>query len=146
MYSKVAIFLNGEPLEGGRYGAHYEDRWGKNLETNDIHAFVRGQNQGRRDYIIINASINDTPVHFYTRKNNKSPIIFRGIGKVSLERERVSPIGVNADSINEMALFYLKIDSSSVRNETIIGKKREALNHFGTGPNENIQNCFYKLD
>lgn len=142
----VAIFLNGEYLEGGIYGAHYEDRWGINPETGDIHAFVRGQNQGRMDYLITEATVNNSDVYFYTRKNKRSPLIFRGIGKVAVERLRVTPVGQNAENILDMALFYLKIQKENIVSEIINGKKREALNHFGANENANIQQCFYKKD
>lgn len=137
----VAICLNGEEILG-RYGQAYEDRWGINSETGDLHAFVRGQRQGTTDHYIEDAAVNGTPVYFYTRPNSGSNLVFRGIGRVTIERPRAIPKKENATN-DQCALFYLKIDSEELRATPLLNKKRGVLEHFGL-PNGNIVPCFYK--
>ena len=137
----VAICLNGEEIHG-MYGQAYEDRWGIHPETLELHAFVRGQRQGRLDYYIADAAQQDKPVYFYTREKATQNLIFRGIGKVKVERERMGPVGETLEN-NECALFYLHIAHADVRSVEIPNKKVGVLQHFGV-PNSSIMQCFYR--
>lgn len=125
-------------------------------EHGDLYVTIRGQRQGRMDYLIDDAIKNGKCVYIFSRYKTTDNFIYRGVGEFTHKYDRTVSVGINANKIEELSEYNFFIKNKNIincvipRNKLYNGSgclKKACLSFIGhKDPNNaSILNAFIKL-
>ena len=92
----VIITMTNDEVHQRGYSYLYNDRILYNIFTKEFEVFYSGQNQGRKDHLLLNAiANNDTFKIYYRQKKNMSFVYLGETEMVEVTQNRKAPIGIN---------------------------------------------------
>jgi hypothetical protein len=154
----AAIFITKEIIQtnGEDYGGIFKDRVARDIHTQDLYVDVRGQWQGRRDYVVDNAIQNDQNIHIFTRNKSKDNFTYWGLAKFVYKDNRTAQVGVRGTTVRDLAYFHFVINNTDIVNQEIprnplyVGGgclKKACLDHIGHNnpAGAAISQCFVNM-
>ena len=155
----VAIFITNEIItsDGDNYGGIFNDRLARDIHNQDLYIDVRGQWQGRRDYIVDNSIINGDDIHIFSRNKKTDTFVYWGIAEFVYKDNRRAQVGIKPTTVQELAFFHFIIKNSDIVNELIPRNqlfegpgclKKACLLRIGHGnpTGAGISQCFVQME
>ncbi len=118
--TSLIITITAEPMTfDGTYTYHYQDRILKNVFTGDYEIIYSGQNQGRRDAVLLNGVATGALFKIYYRKTSIMPFTYLGsTTRVTVLQARRVDLNTDA-SYEDRLLLHCFLPADQVCNAPI---------------------------
>ena len=139
-------------IDGNFYDYSGEDRILQNIFSGDFEVFYSGQNQGRKDYQLIDAVNSLSTFRVYYRRKKDVPFTFLGSTIYSsIVKERIVGKGVNALPTERLQIRlvipFVNIEYIQIHAhfEGVGRYKKSVLQHSNFPTNKNVNDGFYTI-